>query len=371
MRGHQHFLAARALDVVRNLAIHQAFGEIPVHVPGAQPDALHLVESAQNVFVGLHAQRAQEDRAEELALAVDAHVQDVLAVVLELHPGAAVRNDLAEEVRPRVGRFVEHAGRTVQLADDHALGAVDDKGAVVGHQRNVAEEYFLFLDVADVLGAGIGVLVVYRQPDGHFQRRGIGHAALLALHHVVLQLHAHRVAALVAERRRILVERAALRADHVAGLVRVGHHRGAAIPAGGAQVVQTLQIAALTLPVADRIIDEIELRQTAKILDRKHRAEHRLQPGILALRRQQIHLQEPLVGHALDFDQVRYLNRTLDLRKVQPLALADSMISITHFYFPPRSADSRSGRPSAAKDTTASVPSGTRSRMPVPGAPVA
>ena len=41
--------------------------------------------------------------------------------------------------------------------------------------------------------------------------------------------------------------------------------------------------------------DEIELRKPAKILDRKHRREHGLQTGILALARQQIHLQEALI----------------------------------------------------------------------------
>ena len=48
------------------------------------------------------------------------------------------------------------------------------------------------------------------------------HAALLALRHVVLQLQADRVAALVAERDDVLVERAALMAEHVAGMERIG-----------------------------------------------------------------------------------------------------------------------------------------------------
>ena len=52
------------------------------------------VELAKDLFVRGQAERAQEDRAEELALAVDADVEDVLLVVLELHPGAAVRDDL-------------------------------------------------------------------------------------------------------------------------------------------------------------------------------------------------------------------------------------------------------------------------------------
>ena len=178
---------------------------------------------------------------------------------------------LPEEIGAVVGGFVEHAGRTVQLADDDALGAVDDEGAVIGHQRNIAEENFLFLDVADVFRAGVGILVVNGQTDGDLERRGIGHAALLALVHVVLELHGHRIAALVAERRRVLVERAALRADHVAGLIRIGDDRSAAIAAGGAQVVQPFQVAALAFPVSDGVIDEIQLREPAEILDRKYR----------------------------------------------------------------------------------------------------
>ncbi len=98
VRRDQHFSAARVLDLVRKLAIHQAFGKVPVELAVAQRDALDLIEGAQNVFVGLHAQRAQEDRAQEFALAVDAHVQNVLGVVLELHPGAAVGNDLPQEI---------------------------------------------------------------------------------------------------------------------------------------------------------------------------------------------------------------------------------------------------------------------------------
>src|SRR6202034_2473599 len=110
-------------------------------------------------FVRLHSQRAQENRAQEFALAVDAHVKNVLRVVLELYPRAAVGNDLPEEIAAVVGRLEKHARRTVQLADDYALGAVDDERPVLRHQRNVAEENFLLLDVADRLRAGVGILV--------------------------------------------------------------------------------------------------------------------------------------------------------------------------------------------------------------------
>ena len=76
-------------------------------------------------------------------------------------------------------------------------------------------------------------------------------------------------------------------------------------------MVQALQVAALALPVADRVVDEFELRQSAKILDRKHRREHGLQTAIIALARQQIHLQKALIRLLLNFNQVRNLNRAV------------------------------------------------------------
>ena len=319
----------RMLDFVRELAVDQAFGNVPVKIAIAQRDALDLIERAQDVFIRLHSQRAQENRAEEFALAVDADVENVLRVVLEFHPRSAIGNDLPEEIAAVVGRLEKHARRTVQLADDHALGAVDDERAVLGHQRNIAEENFLFLDVANGLRAGVGILVVNREADGDLERRGIGHAALLALVHVVLQLQRDRIAALVAERGRVLVERAALRAEHVAGLIRVRDNRSAAIPAGGAQVVQAAQMAALALPVADGVVDEIELRKSAEILDRKYGREHGLQAGIFALARQQIHLQKALIGLLLNVNQVRNLDRGLDFGKVQTLAFPNDAITIT------------------------------------------
>ena len=210
------FVARLRLDAVRQLHAQQVgrlfAGGIkrPVKLLVADHQAVDGVERAQNVFAGTQAQGAQENRAQEFALAVDADVENVLLVVLEFHPRSAVRNDLAQEVGAVVGGFEEHAGRTVQLADDHALGAVHDEGAVLGHQRHVAEEHFLLLDVADGAVAGLGVLLEDRQPHGDLERRGVSHTALFALGHVILQLQAHRVAALVAEVRRVRVVGAAL-----------------------------------------------------------------------------------------------------------------------------------------------------------------
>ena len=266
------------------------------------------------------AERAEEDRRQELPLPVDADVEQVLRVVLELDPRAAVRDDLRDEQRLVFG-VEERARRPVELRHDDALGAVDDERAVLGHQRDVAEIDLLLLDVADGLGAGFRILVPDDQADGHLQRHGERHAALLALVDVVLQLQRDGVAADVAHVALDDVRAAAARAEHFAIAVRVGNQHVAAAGARLPQVVQPLQLAALALPVADGVLDELERRVLAEIADRKDRLEHRLQPGVFALGRQAVHLQKTLVGLLLNLDQVRNRNRGLDLRKVDPLAV--------------------------------------------------
>src|SRR5207249_4945579 len=176
--------------------------------------------------------------------AIDADVEEVLGVVLELHPRSAVRDDL-RDVERLVFRVEEGARRPVQLADDDALGAVDDERAVLRHQRDVAEVDLLLLDVADGLDAGFRVLVPDDEPDGDLERHGVGHAALLALVDVVLQLQPDGVAADVADIAARLVRLAAARAEDFAVAVRIGDERRAALAAGLAQVVEPLELPAL------------------------------------------------------------------------------------------------------------------------------
>ena len=82
----------------------------------------------------------------------------------------------------------EGARRAVHLGNDHAFGAVDDEGAVLGHQRNVAHVNVLFLDVLDRFGAGLLVHIEHDQAQRDLERRGVGHRALLALLDVVFRL---------------------------------------------------------------------------------------------------------------------------------------------------------------------------------------
>ena len=83
--------------------------------------------------------------------------------------------------------------------------------------------------------------------------------------------------------------------------------------------MQPFQIAALAFPVADRIIDELQLADAAEIGNREDGSEHRLQSDIVALIRQKIHLQELLVGIFLDFDQIRNRNRSFDFGKINSI----------------------------------------------------
>src|SRR6185312_13852411 len=263
-------------------------------------------------------ERAQEDGAEKLALAVDADVQGVLLVVLELHPSSAIRNDLAEEVGAVVRRLKEDAGRAVQLRDDDALRPIHDEGAVLAHQRDVAEKYFLLLHVAQGLDAGFGVLVVDLQADGDLERRGVSHAALLALRLVILQLQADGVTALGAEVRGVLVVSAAEAAEHIARVERISDDHVATVGAGRAQVVEAFEVAALAFPVADGVVDKLKFGDVAKVRYGEHGGEDGLQPVVLALLRQLVHGQKALIAAALNFDQVGDLDGGWDLGKIEP-----------------------------------------------------
>ena len=123
------------------------------------------------------AERLEQHGDRLLALAVDADVDDVLLVDLELEPRAAAGDDLGvDDVllgRRLVGLDAEvDARRPDELRHDDALGAVDDERAPVGHHREVAHEDRLLLDLA---GGGV------HEAGGDEQRAREGHVALAAL----------------------------------------------------------------------------------------------------------------------------------------------------------------------------------------------
>jgi len=126
---------------------------------------------------------ADEGRDGDLALPVDFNVEDVAVRGFEFEPGTACGDELAvaEALAGGLVGFdgVVDAGGADELGDDDALGAVDDEGAPVGHEGEVAEEEALFLDFAGVFDAEF---------DIDEERRGVGHVALAAFVHGGLRL---------------------------------------------------------------------------------------------------------------------------------------------------------------------------------------
>jgi hypothetical protein len=85
------------------------------------------------------------------------------------------------------------------------------------------------------------------------------------------------------------------------------------------QVIETFKPSALTLPIANLILDKIERGGAAKIRDWKDRLEDGLQSRVLAFLRQEIHLQKTVVRLALNLDQIRDSHRRRYLGKVHAL----------------------------------------------------
>ena len=144
-----------------------------------------LAEHLQDLCLGLRADGADQARDGQLAVFINADVEDVRQVGLILQPSAAVRDDRdgVGDVLCLVGvAGVVDAGGTHDLGDDDALCAVDDEGAALGHQGEVAHEDLLLLDL-------LGLLVAQAHPD--LQGGGIRGVAGLALLHVVLGLFVH------------------------------------------------------------------------------------------------------------------------------------------------------------------------------------
>ena len=183
-RLHRGRLAGAQLAVDFQQALLGVFGGILFK--GGQ-DALILAEVVQDVVVGGQAQGAAEDGDGQLAVLVDADIEHAGGVGLILQPGAAVGvHGGAEQLVAHlvVGHAVEHARGADQLADDDALGAVDDEGARVGHQGEIPHEDLLVLDLARLL---------VQQPGGDPQGGGIGDVAALALLDAVLGLFVEAV----------------------------------------------------------------------------------------------------------------------------------------------------------------------------------
>ena len=135
--GHDD-LAVGSFDVEGDGLALQAFGhEGKFGADGAQREAIEVEEARKDVL-GRKADGLEKDRAGHL------EVDDVLRVEFKVKPGAAVRNHARGEKKLPGGMSLalvvleEDARGAVQLADDDALGPVDDEGALLRHERDFA-----------------------------------------------------------------------------------------------------------------------------------------------------------------------------------------------------------------------------------------
>ena len=276
LAGLEHHLAGVGVDQVVDGAVATETGGVERHPPAVLGPLVDdfLVERAQD-GLAVETEREHQRGHRNLAAAVDTREHDVLGVEFDVEPGAAIGNDargkqqLARGVGLALVVIEEHAGRTVHLRDDDALGAVDDEGAVHGHERDIAHVDVLLLDVLDRLRAGFLVDIEHDQAQRHLQRRRIGHAALAALVDVVFR-----------------------RLEFVA--------------------------------------DEFQHRGAREVGDRKHRAEHRLQPLVQPAARRLIDHQELVIGRLLNLDQVRHLCDFLDVSEELANAFATGECLLRH-----------------------------------------
>ena len=278
----------------------------------------------------LRPKSSQESRGEEFPFPVDPDVQDVFLIEFKFDPGSAVGNDFCQDKGPSCIGFKEHAGRPMQLADDHALGAVDDKRSVFGHERDVAEVDFLLFDIANALPFRFGVLIPDDQPHRHLQRNGKRHASFLAFFHGVFDAQFHRAAAKFASRIFDFVLCAAMPAAAAFRIIGAVDDRFAAFGAVGAEVIQPFQVAAFALPVPDGVFDELQGGSAAKIVDGKNRVENGLQSHIFPFRWRNIHLQKAMVRFSLNFDQIRNGNAGMDFGKIHAIPIHIRSADVGH-----------------------------------------
>ncbi len=237
-------LAFVVLDLLQRALLKKARADAPEQAVVLQEHLGRGVELAQDLLVRRESERAQEHGAVELALAVDADVQDLLGVVLELDPSAAVRDDLGHP-RDAVRRLEEHTRASVELRDDDALGPVDDEGPITGEHGDLTEVDLLLLDVADRARARILVHV----PDDETQR-------------------------------------------HLQG----SRKRGAALLTFVDVVFRRLEL----------VLHEFQGAAFGEIGNRENRLENFLQTGIRTVFRLDLALQKLLVGSLLNLDEVRH-----------------------------------------------------------------
>ncbi len=279
----------------RGLAAQPLRHQLELGALRRQVHGVAVEEQLQDLGVRV-AERPQQDRDRELPAPVDAREHAVLGVELEVEPGAAVRDHpgLEQQLAGAVGLALvvveDHARAAVQLRHDDALGAIDDEGAVLGHQRQLAE-VDLLLDRALDARRARRLLVHDAQAQAHADRRRVGEAAQLAFLDVE-----HRLAEVVVD----VLER---------GVARVALDREHALEG-------RMQAGALQVAQDDRPL--LLLRQQPAALHRAAGVRRQLR----VQRARLVELQELRIRLGLDREQRRHRQDALALAE----ALADALL---------------------------------------------
>ena len=175
---------ARLVDEIktRHLTTQTLRHQLIVGASLSQVEGFTVVERSEDLL-RRHAYCLEQYGDRHLATSIDAEIQVVLGVEFEIEPRATVRNDaggeqqLARAVRLAAVMLEEHTGGTMQLTDNDAFSAIDDKGTRSGHERNLAHVNLLLLDFLDRRLGGFAI----HDGQAYFgaQRTGEGQSALL------------------------------------------------------------------------------------------------------------------------------------------------------------------------------------------------
>ncbi len=201
---HRRGIAGAQLSVYLDKALVTAGGGVLIN---GVDDALILTEDLLDALVGDSADNGigsagkpglglvcivlahglKEPCDGQLAVFIDTDIEHVVCIGLILEPCAVIRDNgrSVEAGHAAVGGLIiVHAGGTDDLRDDDTLSTVDDKGAARSHEREVAHEDLLLLDL---LGLKIA------QANADLQGCGVCCVSCLALFLVVLGLFVHGI----------------------------------------------------------------------------------------------------------------------------------------------------------------------------------
>src|SRR6185369_6931437 len=165
--------------------------KLPQHLALDDPNLLDRIIHLEQI-VARKTERLQENGRRHFSPAIDAHIENIARIELEVEPRSAIGNDpggiqdLAAGMGPALIVRERCAGRAMQLAHHHTLRAVDDERPAFRHERQLTDIDFLFSDVEHFFLGAFVFLVEDDQAHPEFQRNGKGHPLLKAFSLVVL-----------------------------------------------------------------------------------------------------------------------------------------------------------------------------------------